>query len=262
VTAGPFPQTLACFEEGISGRVALVTGAAGGIGWATCQMLASIGAHVAIHHFGEPTKAEELRSELEEHGRRAIVVEADVRCRAEVNSMITVVEESLGPIDLLVNSAGVGLERPFPQTSAEDWEMVIATDLTGVFHCCQATATSMLGHGGGTVVNITSQLAFKGASNATAYSAAKAGVTGLTRSMAHELGPAIRVNAVAPGPVLTPFVAPLDSEEWRRNKLQGVVAGRLATPDDVVPAIVFLASSASAYIHGQTLHVNGGGIMP
>jgi 3-oxoacyl-[acyl-carrier protein] reductase len=259
----PYPtQPLSRFEEGIRDRVVLVTGAAGGIGWATCQAFAALGASVAIHHFNERGRAEELSAEIQDHGGTAAVVEADVRSRPEVNLMIATVEDSLGAVEVLVNSAGIALERPFLDTSEEEWETVVATDLTGLFHCCQAAARAMLRRGGGTVVNISSQLAFKGASNTAAYSAAKAGVTGLTRSMAAELGPSIRVNAVAPGPVITPLVEPFDSERWRATKLQGVVAGRLATPGDVVPAIVFLASNASEYFHGQTLHVNGGGVMP
>jgi 3-oxoacyl-[acyl-carrier protein] reductase len=247
--------------QGLDGRIALVTGAPGGLGRAMVSALAAAGAQIAVHHLGQADTAAELVSDLRGDGATAQEYEADVRDWAAVRSLVDHVEEDLGPIDICVNNAGVMFEQPFGETTLEDWQRTIDVNLTGVFVCCRHIVPRMHERGRGAVVNLASQVAFKGVANAAAYVAAKAGIVGLTRALSREYGPAVRVNAVAPGPIETPLVAPFADAAWREARVTGMVAGRLGTPDEVAPAVVFLASDQASFIHGQCLHVNGGGVM-
>jgi 3-oxoacyl-[acyl-carrier protein] reductase len=223
--------------------------------------LSAAGASVAVHHLGQAEQAEALADAVREEGRRAVVVEGDVTDWEAVESMVAAVEDSLGLIDILVNNAGLMEEVPFVETTRESWDRTLAVDLTGVFTCTRHVIPGMLSRGRGSIVNVASQLAFKGASGLAAYCAAKAGVIGLTRALAREVGPEVRVNAVAPGPVETPMIAPYASPEWRTQRTKDLVIGRVATPEEVAPAVVFLSSDESALFQGQTLHPNGGGVM-
>lgn len=248
-------------SQRLDGRTALVTGAPGGLGRAMAAALAAAGAQIAVHHLGQTDGAAELVAELQADGRSAQAFEADVRDFDAVDGLVERVERDLGPIDVCVNNAGVMAEQPFGETTLADWERTIAVNLTGVFVCCRHVVPRMHARGRGAVVNLSSQTAFKGVPYAAAYCAAKAGVVGLTRALAREYGPTVRVNAVAPGPVETSLIGPYADDAWRAARTAGVVAGRLGTPEEVAPAVVFLASDQASFIHGQVLHVNGGGVM-
>jgi len=245
----------------LDGQVALVTGAAGGLGRAMADALAAAGARIAVHHLGQAHAAAALVSELQAQGATAAAFEGDVRDWDAIGALVADVERDLGPIDVCVNNAGVMAEQPFGETTLADWEHTLSVNLTGVFVCCRHVVPRMHERGRGAVVNVASQVAFKGVPHAAAYGAAKAGVVGLTRGLAREYGPSVRINAIAPGPIETPLIAPVADAAWRDARTAGTVAGRLGTPEEVAPAVVFLASEQAGFIHGQCLHVNGGGVM-
>lgn len=238
----------------LDGRHALVTGAVGGIGTATVRALAAAGAAVAVHHLGQPGPARALAEELP----GAVVVEGDVRDEAAVERFVAAAADRLGGLDVVVNNAAVMTEEPFLETPAARWRDTLDVDLTGAFLVTRAALARMPE---GALVNVSSQLAFKGAAGLAAYCAAKAGLVGLTRALAREFGPAVRVNAVAPGPVDTPLIAPYADEAWREARTAHLVTGRLAAPEEIAAVVVFLASDAAAQFHGQTLHCNGGGVL-
>lgn len=248
-------------QRPLVGRVVLITGATGGIGTALVRATAGAGAAVAVHHLGEAARGAELVGELRSAGVPAVLVEADVTQWDQVESMVADVEASLGPVDVLVNNAGVMDRTPFLETTLDQWRRTIEVDLTGVFLCCRHVAPQMVARGRGVIVNVASQLAFKGAHDYVPYSAAKGGVVSLTRALARELGPTIRVNAIAPGPTDTPMVARYSTEAWVEERTRDLVIRRLATADEVAATALFLATDAASLLHGQTLHVNGGGVM-
>lgn len=248
-------------EGVLAGSTVLVTGGAGGLGQEMCRALAAAGARVAVHHLGQHAEATALADELAAGGTETAVVEGDVSDWQQAAGFVAATEAALGPVDVLVNNAGFMAPGRITEMSLEEWRRTITIDLDGVFVVSRHVVGGMLERGGGAVVNLSSQLAYKGAEDFSSYCAAKAGVLGLTRAMARELGPTVRVNAVAPGPITTPMTAATFDEELTRARTTGLVAGRMGTAAEVAPAVVFLASDASSYMHGQTLHVNGGGVM-
>lgn len=238
----------------LDGRRALVTGAVGGIGTAIVRALAAAGAGVAVHHLGQPAEAAALAAELQV----AVVVEGDVRDEEAVEGLVGAACDGLGGIDLVINNAAVMTEEPFLATPVDRWRDTLDVNLTGAFLVARAALARMPA---GALVNVSSQLAFKGAAGLAAYCATKAGVVGLTRALAREFGPAVRVNAIAPGPVETPLIAPYADDAWRATRTAALVTGRLARPEEIADVVVFLASDAAGQFHGQTLHCNGGGVL-
>jgi len=245
----------------LQGRVALVTGAATGIGRATALALAQAGAAVAVNHLGQSAQAQALVRELEALGGRAAAFEADVTRSVDIARMLAGIEAALGPLDVLVNNAGIILEKSLVQTREDEWDRLLAVDLKSVFLMSRAVLPGMQARGAGVIVNIASDLGVLGRANFTAYCAAKAGVIGLTRALARECAPHIRVNAVAPGAVNTAMVSPeLMSPESLAQEL-AVPQGRIAEPQEIAASVVFLASELARFYCGQVLSPNGGSVM-
>lgn len=245
----------------LAGRLALVTGAAGSLGSAIAVELAMNGADVVVHHLDTPESAAEVAAAVVSLGRKASIVQADISSELEVNAMVESIEGDIGPISILVNNAGYMDERPFLETPLEIWQRTINIDLTGVFLVSKAVVARMVGRGSGNIINLASQLAFKGGENIAPYAAAKAGVVGLTRALAREFGPRLQVTAVAPGPLATAMTAPFADAEWLQKRTSSLILHRLGTTTEVAPVVAFLATDAAVLLNGQVLHVNGGGVM-
>ncbi len=243
----------------LQGRTALVTGAATGIGRACALRLAQAGAFVWVNHLGQAGAAGDVVREIAAAGGRAQAIEADVSDAAAVQRMA----EAVGAVDVLVNNAGVIQEKPFLETTEADWDRMLAVDLKAVFLVCRAIIPGMLSKGQGAIVNIASDLGILGRERYAPYCAAKAGVIGLTKSLAREFAPQhIRANAVAPGPVATAMVS-LEhmSAEWVEKEL-AIPQHRLGAPEEIADTVLFLASDLSRFYTGQVLGPNGGSVMP
>ena len=243
----------------LQGRTALVTGAATGIGRACALRLAEAGAVVWINHLGQAEAAAALVQAIAAAGGHAQAIEADVADAAAVQRMA----DRVGGVDVLVNNAGVILEKPFLETTEADWDRVLGVDLRAVFLVCRALLPGMLARGGGSFVNIASDLGLLGREAYGPYCAAKAGVIALTKSLAREFAPQrVRANAVAPGPVATAMVS-LEhmSAEWVEKEL-AIPQHRLADPAEIADTVLFLASDLSRFYTGQVLGPNGGSAMP
>ena len=251
--------------DALRDRVVLVTGGSRGIGAEVAVKAAAEGATVAVHYRTAPEAAQRTLARISEGraGAEADAFAADIAVGAEAEQLVARVIERFGRIDGLVNNAGLTLVGPFLETTTEQWEAVLRTDLTGAFHTCKAALPSMVERGSGTIVNLASRLGQIGVAETAAYSAAKAGLIGLTRSLAREFGPmGIRVNAVAPGVTITDMTTELvDSDEGRR-RLRDSALGRFGRADEVADAVIFLLSDASSLFAGQTLNPNAGGYMP
>ena len=248
--------------EALAGRVVLVTGSSRGIGAEVAVKAAEAGALVAVHSRVSADAAGTLERVLA-LGAEADSFAADIADGRQAEALVAQVIERFGRVDALVNNAGLTLVGPFLETDPADWDAVIRTDLTAAFHTCRAVLPSMVARGDGVIVNIASRLGQIGVAETAAYSAAKAGLLGLTRALAREFGPhGIRVNAVAPGVTETGMTTDLvDSEEGRR-RLRDMPLGRFGRPEEVADAVIFLLSDASALFLGQTLNPNSGGYMP
>ncbi|TDE03410.1 SDR family oxidoreductase [Jiangella asiatica] len=247
-------------DRPLAGEVALVTGATGALGVAICRDLARAGADVAVHHLDQEAEATALADELAGHGVRTVAVGADVTSWDEVAAAVQTVREALGTITVLVNNAGFMEPRRIADSSLDDWRRTLGADLDGVFVVTRHVLPGMLASHG-RIVNVSSQLAFKGAIDYVAYATAKAGVLGFTKALAREAGPRVRVNAIAPGPIDTPMVRPYATRDWVHERTHDSVVGRLGVPEEVGPAVTFLAGPGAELLHGQTLHLNGGGVM-
>jgi glucose 1-dehydrogenase len=240
----------------LEGKIALVTGAGSGIGFAIAERFAAEGAAVAINYLGHADDAQRLAAQLP----HAAAIEADVSDPTAVRALVADVERELGRIDVLVNNAGIEKSQPFLDVDLDSWTKTIAVDLTGPFLCTQACARSMRESGGGSIVNISSiheDFPFPGY---TPYCAAKGGMRMLMRNAAVELAPfGIRVNNVAPGAIATPINAATLSDPAKVKRLQELVPlGRIGRPEEVAEVVLFLASDRSGYVTGSTYYVDGG----
>ena len=251
-------------------KVAIVTGSGSGLGKAIVRRLAEEGASVVVADVNAEAVATVV-GELKEAGRTAIGFTVDVRDSSQVKELMATTAGKLGRIDILVNNAGVTRHRPFLTMNDEDWNIVLAVDLKGVFFCVQAVAEYMIKQRCGKIVNISSASGNGGASHATAgsiagnanYAAAKAGVIQLTKTLAAELGPhGINVNSVAPGFILTPMTStsrtPQEVEEHIEVRKKSSVLQRVGKPEDIANSVLFLVSDEASFISGQLLRVDGG----
>jgi len=245
----------------LADRVTIITGAATGIGRATALAFARAGVHVAINHLGQPEKAAQVREACAAQGVRCIAFDADVRSSALVGEMVQAIETQLGPIDVLVNNAGIIQERAFLDLTEDDWDAVVDTDLKSLFVVCRAVLPGMQARGSGCVINVASELGHLGRASYVPYCAAKAGVMGFTRALAREFAPAIRVNAVAPGPVDTPMLSLEHMSPAVLEAERAIPAARVGRPEEIASAVLFLASDASSFFYGQVLGPNGGAHM-
>jgi NAD(P)-dependent dehydrogenase (short-subunit alcohol dehydrogenase family) len=243
----------------LAGRVAFVTGAGRGLGVAIATALGEAGAAVACAS-RSPAAGEATARAIRERGGEATVVALDVRRPAEVAAALAEAERALGPVDILVNNAGITLDKPTLEVADHDWDEVLTTNLTSTFRLARAVAPGMIARGRGKIINIGSMYGVLGVARYAAYCASKAGVDGLTRSLAVEWARhGIQVNCVAPGYMNTdiPRVA-LSDPRTRERFLGKIPARRIGEPREIGPLVVYLASPASDFMTGQTLYLDGG----
>ena len=246
----------------LANRVALVTGAQQGIGRAAAIALAKAGADVAINWLDDETAAQETADAVRDAGRRAVLFQANIAGVAASAQLVADVAAQFGRLDVLVNNAGIYPRAPFLDLTEALWDSVHAVNLKGAAFCGQAAARVMIVGGlGGAIINLASQ-AIRGAVNGVHYSASKAGLVGLTRSMALELAPhGIRVNAIAPGLVDTAQPRGGSTEEGLLELAAAIPLRRMGRSDEIADAVVFLASEQSSFMTGEVVQINGGSYM-
>jgi 2-deoxy-D-gluconate 3-dehydrogenase len=241
----------------LAGRVALVTGASGGLGAAYAVGLAEAGADVAVH---DRSPVHETCERIRALGRRAAPLSGDITGPEAPDRLVQEALQGLGALDIVVNNAGTIRRAPAAETRDEDWLAVLDVNLSSVFRMCRAAGRHMLARGRGKVVNVASLLAFQGGILVPAYAASKGGVAQLTKALANEwAGRGVNVNAIAPGYVRTDNTAALQADPVRsRQIVDRIPAGRWAETSDIVGGVVFLCSPAADYVHGHVLVVDGG----
>jgi NAD(P)-dependent dehydrogenase (short-subunit alcohol dehydrogenase family) len=247
-------------DQRCAGKIVLVTGAQRGIGRAIAVRFAEAGADVALNYLDDKAGAEAGAAEVRGLGRRAVTIAADVSRPEDARRLVADAERALGPIDVLVNNAGIFPRTAFLELAEATWDTVLDTNLKATFICSQEAARRMVAaKRPGAIINISSGAPYRGSMRATAYMASKLGIVGLTRGMARELAPqGIRVNAIAPGVTNTAMPRLGNSEEGLAALARSNPTGRLAEPEDIADVVVFLATDAARHLIGQLIHVNGG----
>ena len=242
----------------LDGRIALITGASRGIGRATALELASAGAAIGVNYRSDEAGASVVVAEIEAAGGRALALQADVADPEDAAALVARCEDELGEIDALVCNAGITRDNLIARITPEDFDAVIATNLGGTFHVCQAAGRRMLRRRRGSIVTMSSIVGVHGNAGQTNYSASKAGLIGLTKSLAKEIGSrGVRVNCIAPGYISTELTDVLP-ESAREALLGATPLGRLGEPEDVARCVRFLVSDASGFVTGAVLAVDGG----
>ena len=245
----------------LEGKIALVTGGGRGIGRAICQELAARGATIIVNYRRSGAAAAEVVAQIEKAGGAARCAQADVSDADQVTAMYKAIVSDFGTIDILVNNAGMTRDNIIMMMKPDDFDAVIETNLRSCWLCCKTAARTMMRKRSGSIINITSVVGIAGNGGQTNYAASKAGIIGLTKSLAKEVAVrGIRVNAVAPGFVETDMTADL-ADEIREKAIEAIPLGRMGAAQDIAKAVAFLASDEAAYITGQTLVVDGGMVM-
>lgn len=242
----------------LDGKTAVVTGASRGIGRAIALELAKEGANVVVNYSGSEAKAKEVVEEILKNGQKAIAVQANVADNDSVQNLMKTALDEFGSIDILVNNAGITRDNLLMRMKEDEWDDVINTNLKGVFLCTKAVTRQMMKQRSGRIINIASVVGVMGNAGQANYTAAKAGVIGLTKTSARELAPRnILVNAIAPGFIETEMTEVLP-EDVKNAMLSQIPLTKFGKAENVAKAVVFLASDDAEYITGQTLHVDGG----
>lgn len=245
----------------LEGKVAVVTGAASGIGAGIARLFAEHGASVVLVDVAHGEHVEAQVHELSRHGGTVVFHQADIADETAVASLGREVLDRFGHVDILVNNAGIFTQALVEDLSLADWDRVLAVNLRGTFLCSQTFLRSMLDRRSGRIINIASQLGQIGGTEVAHYAASKAAVIGFTKSLAREVAQrGVLVNAVAPGPIETPILEN-ETEQWRAAKLAELPIGRFGRVEEVTPTVLLLATDDGSYYVGQTLGPNGGDVM-
>jgi len=242
----------------VSGKVAVVTGSSRGIGRAIALALAEGGADIVVNYNKNDKAADKVKKEIEAFGRKCITVRGDVANYLQAKAIVKAAVGHFGKIDILVNNAGINRDRGFKRMTPEQWNEVIQTNLSSCFNCSQAVLDSMIEAGGGTIISISSIIGEMGNIGQANYAATKAGIIGLTKTLARELANSnITVNCITPGFIETDMVAALP-EEIKQTLIKDIPLGRFGTPEEIGLAALYLASPAGRWITGTALRINGG----
>ncbi|HSR33267.1 MAG TPA: glucose 1-dehydrogenase [Anaerolineae bacterium] len=243
----------------LTDKIAIVTGASKGLGYGTALALADAGAHVVVTSRAQE-RVEPVAEEIRQMGREALPLPLEVRSLESIDTVVQATIERFGRIDILVNNAGINIPEPALEVTEEHWDRLMDINLKGLFFCAQKVGQVMVAQGGGKIINIGSQMGFVGGKLRAAYCSSKGGVVQLTKVLAIEWAEhGVNVNGVAPTFIRTPFTAAMfENKEFYEEVVGNILFGRLAEVEDILGAIIFLASSAADLITGHTLLVDGG----
>ncbi|MGD9879344.1 MAG: SDR family NAD(P)-dependent oxidoreductase [Reyranella sp.] len=245
----------------LAGKIALVTGGSRGIGRATALAFAAEGADIAFCHLNDDAKADETAGEIRSLGRRALHGSVDVADIGSGRAFAGRAAQEFGPIDILFNNAGMNIRKPFEAYTEEEFDRILSVHLKGMFFMAQAVYPAMVARGQGCIINVASQRGLKGAVNSAPYSAAKAAIMGFTRALAWEATPkGVRVNAIAPGPIVTDLTATMTPED-RQAFIDALPVGRFGRPEEIAATALLLAGPDGGFYVGATLSPNGGDVM-